>query len=561
MGVLAEPAPVAEIVDETPAATPTVGGDTPTPTPAPAAEPDDRSSSQLIADFNKNLETQIQAGDEPVVGDDDDAEPAPAEEPTVEEPEKEGGEAETTPEEAAVEQIVTFAETDTPEEFAEKKKAVLEAVDLSTAPEIKALIEHQDARIEALSTQAGVVEGIANAETVVKFGQAVNSLYETETGENGEPIAKTDQFVNFLRTEMKNEYRPIAEAMFASDSMKYEGLNVWEEMLIDMVGQDKAIKISNFAKTDVPLPVVPDSFQLPSVVDDKNREAYFRLSEPKRFAINSLLTDISEMEAEFKDAADWRKEEIGPKLHDARESLKDELFAIESNQRNLDTDRAQKAAAERYQQERAVEFRSSVNTAYNAELFGIIDTFANELAPKLTYADTDTQLSQARNVMARVQNALGFVIEDDGRFTDDPLANHYAKQLSDEGIKFDFAKGRELLQRHYRAVEKLESLQKRKASPQAIEVAQKEKNRVTFDLKTEQKALMGQLSTKYVSSNAAAMTKQVDAIKAKKQIGRVTPNGKAVTEKRTAPVKDQIAEYNKKVAASNPEELYEEYAS
>ena len=137
------------------------------------------------------------------------------------------------------------------------------------------------------------------------------------------------------------------------------------------------------------------------------------------------------------------------------------------------------------------------------------------------------------------------------------MATFYAQQLSEEGIKFDFNKGRDLLKQHYKATEKVTALKLRQASAQHIEIATRELNKIMFDIKAEQKQLLGQLSSKYVKSNGAALGKQVDAITAKKQAVKAIIPGRSATSKTVKPIKDEIAEYNRELAVATGEELYD----
>lgn len=557
-----------------------------------AAAPDAPITSETIAEYNKGVEAglsgepanpapeaepaAIEQPDEPLVSDDADKgengakkTDAPAEEGKEAKPAAEGAEAEDEGEEAAVENAgeetsIQFAKEDTPEIFKGKRDAILEKYDLTKAPEVTSLIEHLESRVAAQDEVLNEIEAVANKDSLLKLGGAMNHLFadsdvDPTTGAikvNAEPL------VNLLRTDYKDEFRPIAEEVFASPSGKYQGATLFEELMIDTFGSDKATKMIHFGRTDAPLPVVPSMLQLPSGIREEAKEAYWKMPESERFEIDGLATDIALLQREFKDpeTSDWRKEEIGEILADKRGKLEGKVSIIDDMQRGIDATKAQQQVAIRQRAEADLRFRNSVNTKHNDEIFELADTFAKDLAPRLTYADTDTQLPQARNILARVYNALDFQINDDGSFTDKPIADFYAKQLAEEGVKGDFVKARDLLKSLYKANEKLEALESRKASPQHIERAKKEKSRIMFNLKIEQQQFLGQISTKYVKSNGTALNKQIEAVTAKKQAVRQIVPGKADTSTKPRPIKDEIADYNRSIAAKNGDELYNAHA-
>lgn len=548
-----------------------IAEDTATPaaveTPAPAAEPiapvaggdngggEPVSDSAAIAEFNKSVEAGLNEADEPAV----ETPPAVEEGAEVDTP---AGEDEPAPaEEGATGDEPTpivFAADDAPEIYAEKKKAVLDSVDLTEAPAVQALIDHQEAKIVAQGEVLGQLEAIANKDQLIKVGSAMNSLFETEIVD-GEVKVNAAPLVNLFKSDFKDEFRPIAEEFLGTDSAKYQGASLLEEILIDNFGAEKAQKMVGYGFHDQPLPVVAQKMTLPAAVDPKTADAYWKMPEVERFEIQSLTDEIIGLEADMKDGdlTDWRKEEVATTLRDRREKLAGKINIINDVQHGIDAQKATEERTVRQNQENAIRFRNTVTQEYNGEVFELADTFAKDLAPRLTYADADTQLSQARNVMSRVNNALAFVINDDGSTTEDPMAEFYAKQLSEEGLKYDFNKGRDLLKQHYKATEKVTALKLRQASPQHIEIAIREKNKIMFDIKTEQKQLLGQLASRYVKSNGAALGKQVDAITAKKQAVKAIVPGRAATSTTVKPIKDEIAEYNRELAATTGEELYD----
>lgn len=464
-----------------------------------------------------------------------------------------------TAEDQPAETAVAFTPDEPYDAFIEKRDAYLAGVEIT--PELQAILDRQEAELTSVRSVVNELDGIANKDTILDFGSAVNQVIASATVDqagrvnyDGTPIAEV------LRKQVPDEFRSIAEAFFRADSQNIEGASVFEELLIDYFGEEKAKRMYAYGTADTPLPVVAQ-VALPAGLDDANREAYMRLPEQKRFQIESLVAEVLDMQTELNDAdlPSYRKAELTEDLRDKKTLLDSEFFAVRTMQKDLEGDRQRATTTQRQQEEARITFRNQVATVYNEELFAMADTFASDLAPRLTYADGDTQLAQARNILSRINNALAFDANDPA-MPDDPMALHYAKQLTEEGVKFDFSKGRNLLKAHFKATEKLEALKARRASPQHIDIATREKNKLLFDIKTEQKQLLGQLSAKYVTSNGSAISKQVGELQKKKQAVRsITPGGKASQQSKPLSGKDQIEAWNRKVAAANPDEMFSQY--
>lgn len=524
VGTPATPAPPAtEAANETPA--------------APVADDAAPAGDISIEDYNKLVEQQLEG-----------EKPEPADEPA-------GEEATEAPAETAeaAEPEVTIAKDAPLDEFNEQIDAYLETVEVT--PEIQTIID----RLRTENAAVAELDAVGGKENLVKFGTALTRLFETEIEPSGTIKVNAAPLITELRTAYKDEFRPIMEEGLSTDSTKYQGATLLEEIMIDSFGGEKATKMLAYAMADDPLPITPPNLLMPHGLDDSHKEAYLRLSEPKREQIQSLVDKIVELTEESKDATAWRQSEIAAELRESQGILDDEYQSIKDKQQVLNNERERTATTQRQQAEKAAEFRTRVATEYNSELFAMDDALVADLAPRLSYADADTQVAQARNITARIKNALAFGFDENGGVLADPLAERYAKQLVEEGVKFDFAKGRELLQRHYKATEKVTQLKLMNANPLFIERATRERNAIMFDIKTEQKVLVGQLASKYVKSNSAAIGKQVDEIRQKKQAVRSITSGKPETRVTRPAPKDEIAAFNAKVAkaAANGDELFE----
>jgi hypothetical protein len=542
--VVESPAPVADVSNVVPLVAP-IASEPALPTATPEAED---VTPATIDEYNR----QIQASEGDVPAD----KPDEAEE--IEEIAT-SDDADDLEAEAVTDDAEFKLDTDIPfEEFEEQKRAYLETVEVT--PELQAILDRQEAEIAAAREQTTVFEAAGNRETVQKVAVALGRLFETDLDPvSGTLTVNAAPLITELRTAYRDEFRPIMEEGLSQDSMKYQGASILEEILIDSFGADKAQKMIAFGQAAEPLPVTPPHLLLPAGLEDSHKEAYLRLSDAKRSYIQALVDDVTDLREEISDATEWRKEEIAADLREKQALLDDEYYAIKTIQQNLNGERARAATAMRQQSEQVARYRHQVHAEYNKELFELADTLVADLAPRLTYADGDSQVSQARNIMARVNNALAFNIGLDGSVEPDPMADFYAKQLASEGVKFDFSKGRELLQAHYKATEKLTALKLRNANAHQLELATRERNKIMFDIKVEQKTLLGQLSSRYVKSSASAIGKQVTNLQAKKQaVKAIVPGRPDRSTSRKDPMRE-IAEYNRQVQASNPEELYDSY--
>lgn len=459
---------------------------------------------------------------------------------------------------------VVFDEKDSFEDFQQKRDQYLGSVEIT--PELQAILDRQNAEIETLRSQSVEGDLPVSREVVTKVVGAFDKLFDVDTDpQTGKATPNTKPLVELLRNDYANEFMPIAEEILASDSLALKGHTVFEELLVREFGPEKVAAMLQFAKSNIPLPTVPAGQSLPAFVPKEHQEAYLKLPEVKRFELGELSQELADAQAAVESASEYYKAEAEADLAKLRQKFAAELFALESIQNGLNGERQRNEVAQRQAQQAATQFNEKVNKAYNESLFGIADGFISEIAPKLTYADTDTQVSQARNILTRVQNALSFTIMGDGTFAPDPMAEYYERQLIEEGVKFDFTKGRDLLKRHYTATRKLIALESQgNVTRQALDRAKHEMQKAQLDLKTEQRELVGQITQKYVKSSSAAIEKDISKQQAKKQaavrpkIGGngapVKPNNALDRKSIDADIRRYNAEVDRQIASGD--ELY-----
>lgn len=540
-GLTPTPAEVAIPAPETPIPAPAAPE---TPAEAPAAIPavEKPKAPTSIADYNKARETEI------------DEKPEGSEEATGEE---------KPAEEAPAAEVITFEEADTVETVLEKGKKLKDQYDFD--PSVQAYIENLETRAQGITPAFADLP--ASPETVKEIVMAVDALFDTVAVEEGstEQVPNTAPLVTLLRTKYANEFEPIAAAILASDSTKYSGSSVLEQFVVDGFGRDKALNAFAYLHADIPLPVIPAGVNLPAGIADGLKEAYTQLPEPERFEIEGLASDVRDLEERLKDASEYTRVDLEQELTEKRTRLNGKIFTIEKIQSGINADRDTIERTERQNKANAANFLNKVNTEYNSEIFGMADTFSRDLAPRLTFADAAVQPALARDINTRVFNALAFTINDDGTYSPDAMADYYAGQLTQEGVKFDFNKGRELLKQHHHATARIIALQNTpNTSPQAIERAVSKKTALMNEIRANQVDLMGQISTKYVKGVGNALGAQTAALLEKKQAARPRVLGNAAGNGGAAPkpVSQSIADYNRAQAKAikNGDDLYDEYA-
>ena len=507
---------------------------------APAATGSVRSQ---IRAHNEELEEKLGEGlgdDEPDedLGDDAAAADKPNEEvgPGGDDAAKDG---------APTDEVFEFAPEQDFETFERTKAAYLETVEIT--PELKAIHDRYEAEIAALR------ETTANGNdspTISRAVEALGRIYETEVVE-GDIKPNTKPLVEVLRTDYSNEFSDISREILEADSTKYQGMSVFEERLVDDLNAtpEKLKNILAYLQSDTSnLPIAPPL--VPRGIDEKLADAYAEVGEPKRFEIESLLTEVARLEGELGETTEsYYKDEIIKQINDVKAKLSSEVNMLSRIQTGINSERRNTETAQRQAFEAAQKFERETWDAYNTEIFTIADNFAQDLAPKLSFVEGETALAMSRNVLARVNNALAFDVDAQMNLIADPTAEYFAKQLKEEGIDFDFAGGRNLLLNHLKATRKLATLESRRASPAAIENAKREKAAALKDIKVEQQALLGQISAKYVASSNKSLSAKVEKLNEAKQKTRaVISKSNGNLPQKTGNVRADIRAHNRQVA-------------
>lgn len=445
------------------------------------------------------------------------------------------------------------------ETFERTKNAYLETVEIT--PELQAIHDRYEAEIASLR---GVAVIGNDSPTISRTIEALGRIYETEVVD-GDIKPNTKPLVEVLRSDYSNEFSDISREILEADSTKYPGMTIFEERLVDdlQATPDKLKNIlvyleSDTASLSIPPPPVPQG------IDAKLADAFREVGEPKRFEIQSLLSEVSRLETELKESTEpYYKDEIIGQINDVKRKLDVEVNMLSRIQTGINSERQNTETAQRQQTEAAQKFERETWDAYNNEIFSISDNFAKDLAPKLSFVEGDAALAMSRNVLARVNNALAFDVDASMNLVPNPNADYFAKQLKEEGVQFDFAKGRELLLKHLKATRHVALLEHKRASPAAIDKARSDKAAVLKDIKVEHQALLGQISRKYVSSSNKSLTTKVEKLNAAKQKTRaVISKSNGNIPQKTGNVRADIEAHNRQLAerVRNGDDLYDQYA-
>lgn len=452
---------------------------------------------------------------------------------------------------AAADEGFSFTEDGDYDTFVAERDAYLETVEIT--PELQTILDRQNAELTAARTAAQEWESVGRRETVSGLMAAVNEIFETEMVDNV-AVPKTKPLVEYMRSNFKNEFSPLAVEILASPSGKYRGSTMFEEVLIDQYdAKPEQIKhITKYLEEGEELPVPPPGVRLPASVHESLKEAWYKLPEIKRFEVEGLTTEIAELTKELNDpeTSSYDKQDIKERLAEKQTKLAAEVEFIQDRQSRINGERRAMEIREQQDREAVEIFVGQVVSTYNTKILDMADVAAKDLAPRLTYVDADAQLGEARDKLARVYHAFSFTYDSEGNIKEDPLADHYAKQLKEEGINYDFDKGRQLLKDHFNATWKLEHLKATKASAMAIERAEDDLARITKDIKSEQQEVLGLVASHRVRSSNKALEKKVEAVKEKKQQAVKRIGGQPITGQRTSPqtqkeIDAEIASFNR----------------
>lgn len=530
-----------------------------TPSPAPTTSIEDEiAAHNARIDEGPADETIV---DEPIVDDhpviDPDAgKESPAVE-KVEEPAKEDAPAGEQPAGEALvpagEETVAGTYVFTPElpieKFQEQKAAYLN--EYAVTPEIEQMFEYLEQQRFSLSEQLASVSGgeaaAAPAKEAVfepyggearvsKVMKAFDRLAEVDIeGRVGSevPVPNAKPVIEFLKTtHSQPQVSAIASELLMSDSMKYRGHSVFDEVVMDIfhVGPQKMVDIYNYLIHNQPLPEIGRADSLPAGIDETLKDAYWAQPERKRFVLESMAKEIAQIESDLLGMDPFYKAEASDKLIDLKASFADEMQTLVQIQKGIDATKTQEQITQRQQYDAAAVFSRELQTEYLTEVFGMSESFIAVIAPQLTFLDEGKRVSFARNIVARVAAALSFLYDDSFAYVADPSADVYAAQFKEEGISFDFAKGRELLHKHLLACRKIKVLKQTNSGEAAIELATRDKNAVMKEIKAGQAEITGQITALYVKSAGTALKDKVNEAAGKKQaVRRIvnTPGGVA----------------------------------
>lgn len=395
------------------------------------------------------------------------------------------------------------------EKFDEAAKEYLEKVELP--PAVQQILDHKDKLLA--ESEAKTVENpyadLGEVETVAKTLKAVNRLAdfrEIPDVITGKPVFVPDTtgIRELLDTDFAKEKPQFLYDLNTEPSKKYPGATLFQQFIKDGFDLDaQAMETLNYFvsnKGQMPLPPV-----VPEGIDQKFLKAFW-LSEDR--------VDIeARLDAAQKVLADQYADE-GTKA-EAREALRKINSNLSFVQNGID---------------------ARDNTQKEIEQQRLNEQNAVSAAAAKTYLDTSVVM--LRDVAAQLKTALADVMDEGGSgitglgyaaliekaLTDDEWAKYAQEDLAKEGVKFDWKKGREVLDQLWQIEHKLAAQEKAGANPRAIEASKQAKSVILKELKGYQKEVQGQIIAKAVggaSKKLEAKTKDAPKV----PVGRTKPNG------------------------------------
>lgn len=419
-------------------------------------------------------------------------------------------------------------------------------------PPIQTILDRRDAQIQVYRDRLEPIESVGR-DDAVEIIQAFDGIYETRENEGGEIVMNVAPVADVVLKKYKREAPAILREMLMRPSAKYPKVTNFLEIFIDefQATGEELRNVLNYLQNKVPLPAPPKT--TPDGIGAKFAEAWAVYPEIKKLEVESLIKEIANLQAEVNGGSYYSQAELTEKIA----KFDAEKFTIEKIQNSINDDKRKAQIEVRQKAQAKAEFFEHVAVGYKTEAVELLEKFAKTLAPQLTFIAGEAQLSMARNITTRVANALSFLFDENFEIQDDPFAAEYARQLTEEGIKFDFNAARELLKDHLRLTRRIMELERDKYSEKAIEKAQRDKKTLLVKIKEQQTEIVGQLGAKYIKASSAALKEKTDKILEKKQITRKIidskqgAKGKEVNKTPTlADVDKEIAAHNKKIQAA-----------
>ena len=463
---------------------------------APPAAPavDDMS----IGDLRSTLAQGIQVP-APIV---DSGAAAPAKEPEAPAPAdtpEQTPEGEETPPPAAETPQFQFKAEMTDEEYAAEQQKYLEAYEIT--PEIQFMLDRQKAQIEALQQQQNPYADLGTPELVPEVVSALEKLMTfREDPVTGKFVPDATAIVSLLDTHFTKETPAVLMELAQKPSTRYGGLTMFQEFLVDY-GQLDAQGFQNLQtfldnRGRFPIPSV-----VPPGIDPRYSEAFW--NSPDREAIEEAV-EASQMVLEDPMATDYDRQSAQLQLN----GIAQRLSMIQAG---LDAQKAAQQQQQNIAQQNRQIVEQQAEQSYVETSVQMLRNLSGEISKSLTMFDESGAQIAATAISKLVEAAL----------TDDQWSKYAQEDLAKQGIKFDWGRGRQVLDRLWDQ-EKIIAFQKAQgANPLAIQVAQKEKGKILQELRGLEQEFLGQLTKKLVTGNTAQL----------KKAAAVKPKGSAVRPK------------------------------
>lgn len=486
--------------------------------------------------------------------------------------EKPAGEALQTVDEEVVAGTYVFTPDLPIEKFNEQKAAYFEEFEVT--PEVTQMFDYLETQIQNYSSMVESVEGAEPGKVkVVPAAKAAEIAFEPYGGParvektmtalkrlveinidgnagNEIPRPNAKPVVELFKTDYSREFSEIAAEILMSDSMRYPGASVFQEVVMDVfhVSPQKFGDVYNYLIHNAPLPEYGTAESLPAGIDETLRDAFWAKPERMRFELESLANEIAQLERDMGNLDSYYKEEAQKKLTPLKEKFADEIQQLVQIQKGINSTKSTEQITQRQQADAAAVFSRELEQEYLGETFDLSQGFVDVIAPQLTFLDEKMRTSYARSLVARVASALSFLYDPRTfAFVADPAADVYAAQFKEEGITFDFVQGRELLYKHLLACRKVKVIKQAGLGQASLDEAEREKKAILKEIKAGQTEIIGQMTALSVTSAGTALKKKVDEAAGKKQAVRRIVN----TAGGVAPAKDSPDKVARDRAAHN----------
>lgn len=398
----------------------------------------------------------------------------PETEETGEEPDEPDDEART----AEPSEAFTFTENPDDETFMREADEYLERFeDTPETAELKRIVEGYKSRVEQARAD---YEGLGDIQTAKRFQGAIDEMVTKARIDGDVFVPDTTAFRQIMRENLPNEYVQVLQDELGAPSEKYHGYSLMEELIADGFGFTDAKKRASLehflrsgGETQIP-PFIPEN------VDGRLAEAYWKSID--RDDLDAKLREYNEI---LNDDAAYEEEKA-----DARRGIEQINQKLEQIQIGLDSAKKDRQDAVQRQQAEREKFENQVMANYQNTAISLEREFTDKIASKLTMFGENSAAARitGRSIATLVRDAL----------TDNEAFAAAARaDLKEMGVKFDWQKGYDALDRLYRTERELafKEANEGKVNPRSVEITRRAKADILKEIKLQETELFGKIMT------------------------------------------------------------------